>query len=554
MTSGHENAVSRVSDAARLQLLVDAVVDYAIYMLDAGGHIASWNSGAQRIKGYTADEIIGRHLSVFYTPEDAAAGATQRGLETAARTGRFEAEGWRVRKDGSRFWASIVIDAIRDERGELLGFAKVTRDITERRNAQLALQQAQEQLAQAQKLESLGRLTGGVAHDFNNLLMIMLGHARTIRAMVGDDPRGLRAIEAIEHAAKRGEALTRQLLTFARRQHLEPERLQFKAWIEAFAQVLSQSLGGGVRLATAIEPDLSPVEVDAGELELALLNLAVNARDAMPEGGAITIAARNVAVRRGELPREELEGAFVALSVADTGTGIPDDVLPKIFDPFFTTKPPDKGTGLGLSQAYGFAVQSNGAVTVESSPGAGTRITLYLPRAEGPAREEVRPVDAPEPFVGRTALLVEDSLEVATVSAELLEQLGFRVVSVRSADAALEALEVAPFDLVVSDIVIIGPMDGLALANAVRERWPQLPVLLTTGYSQVVDEAAAHFPILRKPFGIEELRRATARLMGAARGRTERPNGGPGGENSTGGGSGGGGAAPPAPSQFMSAG
>jgi PAS domain S-box-containing protein len=263
--------LNNVSDAARLQLFIEAVVDYAICMLDPQGLVASWNSGAQRIKGHTAREIIGQHFSRFYTDADRAAGMPAQALRSASETGRYETEGWRVRKDGTRFWANVVIDAIRDESGGLIGFAKITRDISERRDAQTALQRAQEQLAYAQKMEALGQLTGGVAHDFNNLLMIVSGHARIIRKLLEKEPRGLQAVEAIESATKRGETLTRQLLTFSRRQRLSPTSINLSQRIDTMRGMLANSLGGAIRIATAIPFDVWSVEVDVGELELALV-------------------------------------------------------------------------------------------------------------------------------------------------------------------------------------------------------------------------------------------------------------------------------------------
>jgi PAS domain S-box-containing protein len=510
-----QDALSRISDSARLQLLIDAVADYAIYLLDARGHVATWNSSAQRIKGYAGAEIIGRHFSTFYTPEDVKAGMPAHGLESARRTGHYAAEGWRQRKDGSRFWASVVISAVRDDSGNLIGFAKITRDATERRNAQIALQNAREQLAQAQKMEALGQFTGGVAHDFNNLLMVVLGNARIVKALVGGNERGQRAVEAIEHAATRGEALTRQLLTFARHQHLAPERVRLDAWMEKFSAAVAGSLGDKVRLVNEIGPETTAIEIDPNEFERAVLNLVVNARDAMPEGGAITLSARDADTRRGTHPQHDLEGRFVAFSVSDTGMGIPEDVLPNVFDPFFTTKPSGKGTGLGLSQVHGFAMQSGGAVTVDSKPGAGTTVTLLLPCAEGAVARESQPPLRSERQADHIVLLVEDNVDVAAANAEMLMQLGYRVVHARSAEAALQTAAEAPADLVVSDIALIGAMDGLALADAVRRRWPHLPVLLITAYGRIADTAARRYPILRKPFDIGALRAAVAKLTDA---------------------------------------
>jgi PAS domain S-box-containing protein len=499
----------------QFRLLVAGVTDYAIYMLDPNGLITSWNAGAGRIKGYAADEIIGQHFSRFYTERDRAAGAPTRALFTAAREGRFEAEGWRVRKDGTMFWANVVLDRIRGEQGELIGFAKITRDITERRNAQQALQEAQIQRAHAQKMEALGQLTGGVAHDFNNLLMVVSGHIQTIKKAVADDAKVARAAEAIALAAQRGESLTRQLLTFSRRQTISPTVLEIGKRIEAFRTMLASSMGEPVRLITAVDADVWPVKVDPSELELALVNLALNARDAMPDGGVISVTAENASLARGDTAAN-VEGDFVALRVIDTGSGIAPDVVAKVFDPFFTTKQLGKGNGLGLSQVHGFVHQSGGTVTIDSELGRGTTVTLYLPRAHERATEvEAQPET--ESAVGGTILVVEDNPDVMGVTVTMLEQLGYDVQAAGDAAAALEAVDKRDFDLVISDIVMAGTMDGAALARAIRARKPQLPVLLVTGYSPAAAGADATFPVMRKPFQLADLSRAITRMIAEAR-------------------------------------
>jgi PAS domain S-box-containing protein len=499
----------------QFRLLVSGVTDYALFMLDPNGIVTNWNAGAERIKGYTADEIVGQHFSKFYPEAERSAGLPARALQAAAQHGRFETEGWRVRKDGTLFWANVVIDAIRDETGTLAGFAKITRDITERRAAQKALEATQAQLAQAQKMEALGQLTGGVAHDFNNLLMIVSGHIQTIKRLVADDPKGLRAAEAIERAAQRGESLTRQLLTFSRRQSINPVVINLHDVIDGLRAMLASSIGGAASLVTTIMPDVWPVEVDVSELELALVNLALNSRDAMPAGGIITMTAENVELRRGETA-ENLAGAFVALTVADTGSGIAPDILPRVFDPFFTTKRTGKGTGLGLSQAYGFAHQSGGTLAIASEVGTGTRVTLYLPRARAAPPGAAAEQPEADRAIGGAVLLVEDNPDVAHVSKELLEQLGYQVHAVTDASQALQAVEDHSFDLVLSDIVMAGPMNGLALARAIREKRPQLPVVLATGYSTAAQEAADEFVVVRKPYQLEDLSRVVSRLLAQA--------------------------------------
>jgi PAS domain S-box-containing protein len=509
----------------QLRLLVNSMTDYALYLLDPNGFVTTWNTGAERIEGYAADEIIGQHFSKFYTEADRSTGAPARALYAATREGRYESEGWRLRKDGTLFWASAVLHSIRDEQGLLVGFAKITRDTTDRRAAQAALQRTQEQLAESQKMEALGQLTGGVAHDFNNLLMIVSGHLRIIKKLISDNPNGMKAAEAIELASKRGAALTRQLLAFSRRQRLNPAVVDLRQRVEAILEMLSSSVGSGINLAMPASTDLWPVEVDVSELELALLNVVLNSRDAMPEGGTITVSAENVHLRQGDLG-EDLEGDFVALTTADTGAGIPEDILPRIFDPFFTTKQAGKGTGLGLSQVHGFAHQSGGTVTVTSEIGRGTRVAMYLPRARGgaikpPGKEDQK---IPSPTAGKV-LLVEDNPEVALVSADMLEQLGCSVHVVNDAASALQTLEQGDtFDLVFSDIVMAGQMDGLGLARAIRKRRPDLPILLVTGYAKAAEVVTDEFPILRKPFQIGELAQAAGRLIAQARHRTSEAN------------------------------
>jgi PAS domain S-box-containing protein len=485
------------------RLLVEGVADYALFMLDPTGIITSWNIGGQRIKGYSTEEILGQHFSRFYPETDRANGKPARALRIARERGRYEEDGWRVRKDGTFFWASVVIDPIYED-GRLVGFAKITRDMTERREAQLKLEQMQKQLAESQKLDALGQLTGGVAHDFNNILMVISGSLHFLRKSAGGDAKVQRAISAIETATKRGASLTSQLLSFARRQNVNPQAIDVAERIGSIRQVLNTGVGSSVQLAFDLDQDLWPVTVDVSEFETALVNLAINARDAMPQGGTITIAARNATAD------PSLDGDFVAISVSDTGQGIAPDVLDRIFDPFFTTKPVGKGTGLGLSQVHGFAHQAGGTVRVASELGKGTAVTMLLPRDRASAVEEE--TSSPEAGGAGTVLLVEDNPEVASVSSSLLEQLGYSVRRVSNAEAALREIERTDVDLVFSDIVMPGRIDGLSLARILRERRPDLPVLLATGYSHAAAGVRGDFPILRKPYEIHELSQAIANL------------------------------------------
>jgi PAS domain S-box-containing protein len=496
---------AKLRDSERnFRLLVQSVTDYAIYMLEPDGTVASWNAGAERIKGYKAGEIVGRNFAEFFTPQDYDAGVPANALKVASEQGRYESEGWRMRKDGSQFWALAVIDAVRDENGALLGFAKITRDMTERREAELRLARAQEQLLQSQKMEAIGHLTGGIAHDFNNLLMIVKGQAQLMR-LRAKDPKDRRALDAIEQATANGSNLTRQLLSFARRQRLNRVSVDLKERLDLFRDLLVSSVGGAVKVQIEIDPSTWPVGVDVSELELALVNIAVNARDAMPNGGTLRITSSNVHFDGNGIMA--LSGDFVALSLADTGSGMPPDVLSKVFEPFFTTKEVGKGTGLGLSQVYGFTRQSGGDVQIVSEEGAGTTITLFLPRSDTKAVASKQDTLA-EPATSEkgTILVVEDNLAVGEVSSMLLEQLGYTVKHVTRAAEALELLERdTDIDLVFSDILMPGDMDGLGLAQAVRVRFPGLPVLLATGYSNAAERAGREFPILRKPYDHDAL-------------------------------------------------
>jgi PAS domain S-box-containing protein len=511
----------------QFRLLVSGVTDHALYMLDPNGIVVTWNSGAENIKGYQAAEIIGRYFSVFYNDEDRLADVPARALAVAKEQGKWQAEGWRNRKDGSVFWASEVIDAVRDEQGALIGFANVTRDITERRQARQTIDKSQEQLSYLKKMEALGRLTGSIAHNFNNLLMIVSGHAQTIKRLVKNDAKGLRAVDAIEVATKRGATLTRHMLGFSGRRQLNPETADLKSLVEGFGWLLN-SLIVNIQLTIQIPQDLWPVEIDASELELALVNMVLNSREAMPQGGSITITAENVHLPDQESPKH-LSGDFVALKIADTGSGIPPEVLAKVFDPFFTTKESNKSAGLGLSQVYGFAVQSHGAVRAKSETGKGTEITMHLPRTIA-APISVRSGEDSDvaSAAGGLVLIVEDDTEVAEVTASLIDQLGYKCRVAIDAEGALQMFERGEkFDLVFSDVAMPGAMDGVGLAHALRRRYPGVPILLTSGLTTPNVAAEEGILLLRKPYGLDDLRRAINRVLsksGAGSGAVDETN------------------------------
>jgi PAS domain S-box-containing protein len=489
----------------QFRMLVQGERDYAIYMLDRDGRITSWNSGAQGIKGYSEEEILGQHFSRFYTDEDRAAGVPARALATALKEGKFEAEAQRVRKDGSLFWAHVVVDPIYNDAGEHVGFAKITRDITERKLAEEELRSAQEALLQSQKLQALGELAGGIAHDFNNLLTVIRGSADFLLRQP-DLPleKQKRYLHVLLETSERATSLTSQLLAFARRQPLEPEVLDLSVRLDAISEMLQRTLGSRYALALDLAPGLWLVEIDPTGLEAALLNAVLNARDAMPAGGRITIATCNAT-------RGDDEG--VSLTISDTGEGIDSAKLHRVFEPFFTTKPTGKGTGLGLPQIHGFAVQSGGVAKISSEVGQGTTLELWLPRTEKPLPSKMEDIALAQVRPGLRVLLVEDSDHVRYFARQLLDDLGCDVAEAADAEEALALVDGQEFDLLFSDIVMPG-MSGLELAEEVRNTHQELPVLLASGYSskQFIPMDQRTFPILRKPYKLETLATAINEL------------------------------------------
>jgi PAS domain S-box-containing protein len=497
----------------QFRLLVDGLIDHAIFLLDPKGYVASWNSGAENLKGYSAREMIGQHFSRFYTEEDRAAGLPQKLLSIARSRGKIASEGWRVRKDGTRFWASVVIDAIRDDKGDIIGFAKITRDLTEQRESQQKLDEAREQLFQAQKMEAIGQLTGGVAHDFNNLLTVIVSGADLAEHHIQGNEKLQRLIGNMRHAALRGERLTRQLLAFSRRQPLKPETVDISHQLTSFIELLSHSIRGDVRIISDLPVNLPPVQIDAGQLELALLNIGLNARDAMPDGGTLTIRARK---QSGDVGGAG--SSYVVIDVIDTGTGMSEDVQARAFEPFFTTKDIGRGSGLGLSQAYGFARQSGGALTLDSAPGKGTKVSLYLPEAVDTTNRLSldQPTARPRDGSSATVLLVEDDAGVAELALGLLEDAGYKVKTAANAAEALKVLRNGePIDLVFSDIMMPGGMNGAELARIVRGEFPSMFILLATGYAEAAANAATReFPLIRKPYGREVLLDKVGEILG----------------------------------------
>jgi PAS domain S-box-containing protein len=502
-----EAALNRLQESERsFELLVDSVTDYALFMLDPTGRIVSWNSGAKRIKGYTAEEIIGQNFERFYSEEDRAAGIPGAALRTAAREGRLETEGWRIRKDGTRFWANVIIDAIYAD-GRIVAFAKITRDITERRAAEAKLRQAQ-------KMEAVGQFTGGAAHDFNNLLMAIMGSLEILRKRLPNDPRLLALLDNAMQGAKRGSSLTQRMLAFARRQELKHEAVDLAALVNNMMEFLERSLGPTINIVTQFPLETVLVRTDANQLETALLNLAINARDAMPTGGNLTISVQAHTIGATH-PTTLPAGPYACLSVTDTGHGMDEATLARATEPFFTTKGIGKGTGLGLSMVDGLTGQSGGKVMVQSQVGRGTTIELWLPIAAAADASQGQTTEIAEIRAAKRQLCVlavdDDGLVLANVSA-MLEDLGHRVIAVSSGAKAIEVIEARPeIDILITDQAMPA-MTGLQLINAVRTRRPRLPVILATGYAELPQGVAASIGRLSKPF----MQRALADALASA--------------------------------------
>ncbi len=463
------------------------------------GYFLSMNPAWTRLLGWTEDEIKSMHVSQLRHPDDAPhseAGRRQlaEGVPTVRMENRFR------HKDGTWRWLQWTMT----EDNGLIYVAG--RHVTNEKESAAALERAQRQAAHLQKMEAIGQLTGGIAHDFNNLLMIVSGHAQSLKNRVSE-ARDVRAVHAIQIAATRGENLTRQLLSFARTLPLDPTVISPAEAVRAIRDVLAGSLHVNIEFLTDVRASTWPVSVDKSELELALVNLAVNARDAMPGGGRIAISAENIKLGTADAP-DGGAGDYVALSVADTGCGIPPELLPRVVEPFFTTKDPDKGTGLGLSQVYGFAHRSGGTVQIASEVGRGTTITIYLPRSHiavaAPSPEDTAPYKALD---HRTILVVEDNPDVKTVTVSLLEELGYRTIAVESATEALDVLATGQkINLIFTDVALPGEIDGLALARKVVNDYGDIPIVLTTGYTKAFD-SDPEFPVLRKPYQISALGR-----------------------------------------------
>ncbi len=525
------------------RLIVDSATDYAIITTDLAGRITSWSAGAESVLGWARDEALGQSIGLVFTAEDREADVPARELQTALATGSATDERWHGRKDGTRFFASGRAQPMRDATGAAIGFLKIMRDRTAERQAEEAMRALAEslevkvqertaaltdvnrqlvgemqrreategQLRQMQKMEAVGQLTGGIAHDFNNMLAIVVGSLSLMqKRMARGETDVARFIDSAMDGASRAATLTKRLLAFSRQQALAPEVLDANRMVEGMAEMLRRTLGAEVRLDIALADDLWLTHADPGQLENALLNLAVNARDAMPDGGRLRIETGNI-----RLDEAVAQGEHVEIRVVDSGSGMPPEIVAKAFDPFFTTKPVGRGTGLGLSQVYGFVRQSGGQVRIESTPGEGTIVRIQLPRfAEPqPARPRVVsvadsatiPLGKPEEVV----LVVEDEERVRQFAVEALRELGYTVIDAASAMDGLRQLDGHPNIALLFTDIVMPDVNGRRLADEALRRSPGLKVLFTTGYtrdavvSNGVLDPGVH--LITKPFTVAEL-------------------------------------------------
>lgn len=522
-TVRHERTVEqlrRIED--NFQLLVESVHDCAMFMVDLTGKVTSWNAGARNIKQYDATEIIGRSFACFYSQKDQADGKPMRALETAATFGSFQEEGWRIRKDGTPFMADVLINPVRDRDGMLIGFSKITRDITQRKQVEKELEQARAALAQSQKMEAIGHLTGGIAHDFNNMLTAILGSLELLEIRKeAFSESAARMLGVIRHAADHGVELTKRLLAFSRKQALAPAITDINRLVAGMSELLRRTLGEAISIETVMAGGLWPAFVDANQIESALLNLAVNARDAMSQGGKLTIETGNASLDSNyAMPHGDLApGDYVFIAVSDTGTGMSADVIEHAFEPFYTTKAVGRGTGLGLSQVYGFVRQSGGHIEIYSEVGRGTTVKMYFPRpvsGQTSTMADPGPVNSNVPHGTETILVVDDDDDVRSYSVNAARHLGYTVLETASPAGALAIItERADISLLLTDVGLPG-MTGPALAAAATRLRPTLKVAFTSGYARTAIAALGllepNVRFLPKPFRVESL----ARILRAA--------------------------------------
>jgi PAS domain S-box-containing protein len=535
------------SESARAYLA--AIVessDDAIVSKNLDGIIASWNRGAEAIFGYTAAEAIGRPIALIYPPdrlheEDMILARLRRG----ERIDHFETV--RRCKDGRLIHVSLTISPVRDDAGRIIGASKIARDITDRKRSEQAQRElnellerrvrerthelanaiereraeakererAEAALRQAQKMEAIGQLASGMAHDFNNLLTAILGNLELLDMRLADEHLR-KLVHAAARSAQRGARLNEQVLAFSRKQHLAARSVDLNGLIDGIEDMLARTLGGTIEVTTALSPRLWSALVDPHQLEVVLLNLAINARDAMASGGRVTLATRNIKTSELDPAIGLAPGDYVCIAVSDTGTGMSEEVLARACEPFYTTKEIGRGSGLGLSQVYGMAQQSGGGLRIKSTLGRGTTVEVYLPRSRAPGETAERQSWERWPSLAArgTVLVVDDEDDVREVAVAQLEALGFRVAHAANGKAALELLGKGGIDLLMADYAMPG-MSGLELARAARKRQPGLPVLLMSGYVETarIDHQVEGARLVKKPYRLAELVDAIEALL-----------------------------------------
>jgi hypothetical protein len=498
-----------VENAELAHVLIEGVHDYAIIMLSNDGTIQSWNLGAQRIKGWSAEEVIGKPFDIFYPQEEQAVGEPARALAEARRLGTYHCgKGRRIRKDGSIFCADVTITALRNPDGSQRGFAKVTRDITE-------IVEAEDLVAQNERAAALGQLAAGVAHDFNNVLQVVSGGA----AMIQENPSSAeivsRCADRMIRASARGSAISGRLLAFARRDVLRPDGLNVRSLFDNIFDLLQPLLPSNITVRTMIADELPPVSADQSALETVLVNLATNARDAMPDGGTIMFSARQTSLGI-ENNLDLLPGRYLCIGVRDTGSGMTPALIARVTEPFFTTKPKGKGTGLGLSMAKRYAEKAGGKLQIESEVGAYTEVTLWLPAALGfAASAPSEHLPLVRPTVTPRVLVVEDDDLVRETMLASMESARINSVEVRSGEDALALLkEGNMFDVLVADFSLPG-INGAQMIRDAQQITPNLPALLITGNIGEVlfrGHETPRFGTLRKPFSPAQLIEAITAL------------------------------------------
>ena len=477
-----ENALKRSED--RLRIFTESVRDRAIVTLDAVGYVVHWNEAALRITGYSSDEIIGRPFAVLFTDEQAGQHEPEEMLRSAIQRGRSEHEGWRRRADGSQYYGQTLVTALFDREQRVNGFAVMLRDLTAT-DAEDALRN-EEQLRQAQRMEAVGRLASGIAHDFNNLLTAIHGHAQFMIEDLPENHPSATDAEEILHSAERAAALTRQLLAFSRGQAIQPQNIDLNHIVTSMERLMRRVITENITLTPVLEPKLWPVCADPGQVEQILVNLVVNARDAMPDGGAITIKTSNAELSDSYTEkREDVEpGKYVMLAVSDTGVGMDQSTQQRIFEPFFTTKDAGKGTGLGLSTVYGIVKQSGGHIFVYSEPGRGTTVKIYLPNALEDEQRSVGDRSGQRAHEGEAILVIEDDPSVRGLVKRVLEARGYHVMLVGTGAEAIRALsdQRLNYSLVVTDMVL-PDASGDQIIDLIRKKRPGSKILLMSGYT-----------------------------------------------------------------------